>query len=62
MTFYSGYTLEKVADLTVMEFNVLMETRAKIIEMENPDSKPKAEPGVIPNIPPGFNNFIQKKE
>jgi len=40
-----GYTLEQVKDLTLMEFNMLIDSLVKIIELENPtpDSE-KAKP------------------
>lgn len=47
-----------------MEFDVLYDNMIKINEMENPDpdKKPKAEPGVIPDIPLGFDSFIHKEK
>lgn len=61
--FYS-YTLDQVVELTIKEFEVLNENMVKIHEMENPDpdKKQKAEPGVIPDIPLGFETFIDRKD
>lgn len=59
---FYGYTLEQVCDLTFTEFDVLMDGMNEIQEMKNGNSKSKAEPGVTPDIPPDFNNFVQRKK